>query len=94
MAAAYTESIKVLLPINEEDTGSESVWFLVTPEVKAAYDADEDGTIYEGILDNDSFDFVGLMHGTKLPFKMQGTLKPVVLFEALKDYKLSKDISF
>lgn len=84
----YTENIQVMLPLFIQEQGYEGVWFLVTPEVKAAYDRDEEGTTYEGILDNDSFLYRGLMHGTKLPFIMQGKNKPVVVIDALKDYEV------
>ena len=91
MAAEYTESIQVMLPLFLQEQGFEGVWFLVTPEVKKAYDRGEDGTIYEGILDNDSYLYKGLMHGTKLPFIMQGErLKPIVVLDALKNYEVEE----
>ena len=87
MAAEHTESIKVLLPSNEADFlqgFGEGVWFLVTKEVKAAYDADEVDTTYWGILDNDPYNWAELKHGAKLPFEMRGEQRPVVLYDFLK----------
>lgn len=87
--ADYTEHIKVLLPINDEDFkqggGLEAVWVKVAKEVKAAYENDEDGTVYEGILDNDCIIYPGLNHGVLIPFEMRKDTKPVALWSWLKE---------
>ena len=85
----YTEYIKVNLPPNEEwekQSGGEGCFVLVTPEVKKAYDEDESGTNYTGILDNDSLYFPGLMHGTIIPFEMRGEKRPIVKFNWLLEH--------
>ena len=85
----YTEYIKINLPDSEEKYRSgngEGCFCLVTPEVKAAYDADENGTTYEGILDNDSVYYPGLNHGTLIPFEMRGSFRPVVPYTWLIEH--------
>ena len=84
--AKYTENIKVNLPPCEEmeqHSAGEGCFVLVTPEVKKAYDEDESGTSYEGVLNNDSLYFPGLMHGTIIPFEMRGEKRPIVRFNWL-----------
>lgn len=81
--------IKVNLPSSEEDYKQgygEGVWAIVTPEIKKAYDDDEAGTTYNGILDNDSCYYVGLEHGAAIPFEMRGEKRPVVPYSWLKDH--------
>lgn len=82
--------IKVNLPASQEayDRGNgEGVWCLVTEDVKKAYDADEVGTSYTAILDNDSVYYPKLVHGTKIPIEMRGEYRPVVSYKWLiKNY--------
>lgn len=81
--------IKVNLPDSPEhyeEGRGEGCFFIVDDRTKAAYDADENGTVYEGILDNDSLYFPGLTHGATLPVEMRGTARPVVPYEALEGY--------
>ena len=77
------QHIKANLPTSESqyETGNgEGVFVLVTPEVKAAHDSDEAGTTYTGILDNDSYYYIGLKHGAEIPIEMRGECRPVVPF--------------
>ena len=87
--------IKVNLPISEQDyndAAGEGVWVIVSAEVKAAHDNDETGTSYTGILDNDSFDYIGLEHGAIIPFEMRGDHRPVVPYSWLTEhYKINKE---
>lgn len=85
--------IKVNLPQSEEayrqGTG-EGCFFIVSDEVKRAYDADEAGTTYTGILDNDSSYYRGLYHGEELTIEMRGDKRPVVPYSQLiKRYELN-----
>lgn len=83
------EHIKVNLPASEDDYLNgygEGVFMLVTPEIKAAYDADESGTKYTGILDNDSMNYPSLKHGALIPFEMRGDKRPVVSLNWLVDH--------
>ena len=83
------EHIKVNLPSTEHDYiagNGEGVFVLVSDEVKAAHDADESGTSYTGILDNDSYYYIGLEHGAVIPFEMRGELRPVVPFGWLSEH--------
>ena len=87
--ATYTEYIKVNLPPAaelEEHSAGEGVFVMVTPAAKAAYDADEKGTKYEGILANDSLYFPGLEQGTQIPILMQGEKRPIVPYNWLFDH--------
>ena len=80
--------IKANIPENEESytTGNgEGVWVLVDKKTKNAYDTDEKGTNYSGILDNDSIFYCGLTAGTIIPLEMRGENKPVVPFEFLAE---------
>jgi len=84
--AGKLEHIKVNLPFNEDaesKSAGEGVFVLVYPDAKAAYDADETGTTYEGFLDNDSYYYPELKHGVKIPIKMQGETRPVVPYNWL-----------
>lgn len=77
------EYIKVNLPDSPEAESAgngEGVFVLVNEEVKRAYDADEAGTTYSGILDNDSIYYPELLHGTPIKFEMRGEYRPVVSF--------------
>ena len=83
------EHIKVNLPPTEElynQGAGEGVFVWVDSETKRAYDTDESGTTYEGIIDNDSIYYPGLTHGVKIPFEMRGTLRPVVPFNWLVEH--------
>lgn len=75
------EYIKVNLPASQEayrNGNGEGVWVLVEENVKKAYDTDEGGTCYKGILDNDSVYYPALKHGVTIPFEMRGENRPVV----------------
>lgn len=77
----YVHSIKANLPSTEAEYvegNGEGCFFLIDDKAKKAYDTDEEGTVYEGILDNDSMYYPGLLHGTKVPLEMRGELRPVV----------------
>ena len=81
--------IKANLPATEEDYKQgygEGVFIIVTPEIKEAYNNDESGTTYNGILDNDSIYYIGLEHGEQIPFEMRGELRPVVPFTWLQEH--------
>lgn len=74
------EHIKVNLPSSERDYidgCGEGCFVLVEADAKKAYDTDESGTEYTGILDNDSLYYPGLMHGVVIPFEMRGEKRPV-----------------
>ena len=80
--------IKVNLSVDQgsyEHSAGEGVWVIVTPEVKEAYDNDEAGTTYTGILDNDSWYYKGLIHGEVIPFEMRGEFRPVVPYSWLQE---------
>lgn len=89
------EYIKVNLPATESDFiggYGESVFVLVDEETKTAYDHDETGGSYTGILDNDSFYYIGLEHGAVIPFEMRGENKPVVFYSWLTEhYEINKE---
>lgn len=75
-----------------EYSAGEGVWFIVDDETKAAYDADESGGAYEGVLANDSLYYIGLNHGVILPLEMRGNRRPVVPVEWLKEhYEINKE---
>jgi hypothetical protein len=83
------EHIKVNLPDSPEaykNGNGEGVWVLVNEDVKRAYDTDEAGTTYEGILDNDSIYYPELMHGVVIPIEMRGNNRPVTPYEWLIDH--------
>ena len=85
----YTEYIKVNLPGSAEreaQGGGEGCYFLVDAETKRAYDTDESGTQYQGVLDNDSLYYPGLTHGEILSFTMQGEKRPIVSFNYLVEH--------
>ena len=82
------EHIKANLPANQtsyEEGSGEGVFILVTPEVKAAYDNNETGGNYEGILDNDSMYYPELKHGARIPLEMRGNNRPVCPLNWLLD---------
>lgn len=83
------EHIKVNLPKSEQgyiDGNGEGCFVLVDAEVKQAYDTDEAGTEYTGILDNDSCYYPGLEHGEIIPFEMRGEKRPVCPFNWLVEH--------
>ena len=83
----YIHDIKVNVPITPIDFKQghgEGCFILVNDAAKKAYDENEAGTIYEGILDNDSCDYIDLKHGALLRFEMRGALRPVVLIDDLQ----------
>lgn len=87
--ATYSEYIKVNLTKckdDEKDSAGEGVWCLVTKETKAAHDTDETGTEYEAVLDNDSFEYPGLIHGEIMPIRMNGEKRPIVPFNWLLEH--------
>lgn len=78
--------IKANLPnseTNEIQGYGEGCFFLVSPDTAAALDRDEDGTLYAGILDNDSVYFPYIMHGELLPLVTKGKQRPVVPYKYL-----------
>ena len=84
------EHIKANIPHSREEYeigAGEGCFFLVSEDVKAAYDKDEAGTVYTGILDNDSIYYPGLNHGAELPLEMRGNMRPVVPIEALAQWE-------
>lgn len=93
--AEYTKHIKANLPRNAEDyeNGSgEGCFFLVSERTKEAHDTNESGTVYEGLLDNDSIYYKDLLHGTLLPIEMRGERRPVVPLDYLQaNYELAED---
>jgi len=92
------EYIKVNLPATEEayiHGYGEGVFMLASEEVKKAYDDDEAGTLYKGILDNDSLYYKGLYAGEELPVEMRGEKRPVVPYSWLIDhYEVNPDWIF
>lgn len=80
--------IKVNIPETEEgfeEGFGEGVWVIVDEDVRRLYDEDDEGTICEGILDNDSISYPGLLHGEKIPFVTRGERRPVVLLYWLRE---------
>lgn len=87
--ATYTEYIKANLPAdaeNEKTSNGEGVFIMVTPAAKRAYDENETGTEYEGILANDSLYYPGLEQGATVPVLMKGETRPIVPFNWLFDH--------
>ena len=86
--------IKANLPGSPEayESGNgEGCFFLVPPEVRKAYDNDEAGTIYEGVIDNESIYFPGILPGDLLPLEMRGKNRPVVSYDYLKRLQALKE---
>ena len=82
------EHIKVNIPENIGDYKSgngEGCWVIVDDDVKRAYDNDENGTVYEGILDNDCWCYPELLHGIRIQFEMRGKFRPVASVEYLQE---------
>ena len=83
------EHIKVNLPADQaqyEAGCGEGVFMFVEAAAKRAYDTDETGTTYIGILDNDSINYPTLKHGAGLPIEMRGESRPVVPIDYLAEY--------
>jgi len=83
------EHIKVNLPKSEEgykEGSGEGCFVLVDEDAKRAYDTDEAGTEYTGILDNDSCYYPKLRHGETIPFEMRGDKRPVVPYSWLIEH--------
>ena len=78
-------------PEAEERGNGEGCFFLVPPEVKKAYDSDEAGTLYEGVIDNESVYFPGILPGDLLPLEMRGKNRPVVSYDYLKRLQALKE---
>ena len=80
------EHIKVNLPSNEKNYLSgngEGCWVLVNEDAFKAYENDENDTTYNGILDNDSIYYPGLLAGTEIPIETRGKCRPVVPYSWL-----------
>lgn len=80
--------IKVNFPATRDDWehgNGEGMWVLVGNEVKALYDSDFDGGTFYGTLDNDSWYYPGLSHGTEVPFDMRGECRPVADYDWLAE---------
>ena len=60
-----------------EDGSGEGMWVIIDPESKDIYDADTEGDIITGILDNDSMDNPDLVHGTPILCETRGYHRPV-----------------
>lgn len=85
--------IKVNLPDSRKSYGygnGEGVWVLVDAETKAAHDADVEGGLYRGTLDNDSLYWPGLSHGDEVVFEMRGENRPVVSYDWLEARSLGE----
>ena len=70
-----SDHIRVNLPATPEDEGTgngEGCWALVTSEAKAAYDSNETGGEYFGILDNDSIFYPSIDHGAIILLSLRG----------------------
>lgn len=74
-----------------ESGNGEGCFFLVPPEVRQAYDSNENGTLYEGVIDNESIYFPGILPGDLLPLEMRGDFRPVVPYEYLKRLQALKE---
>lgn len=87
--------IKVNLPATYGDYMAgygESVFVIVSANTKKAHDSDETGTSYTGILDNDSYYYIGLNHGAIVPLEMRGDHRPVVPYSWLTEhYEVNKE---
>lgn len=73
-------------PGDYEAGNGEGVFIIVSDNVKKAHDADENGTSYNGILDNDSYYYIGLNHGAIVPLEMRGDHRPVVPYSWLTEH--------
>ena len=89
-----TDHIRVNLPETHEDeaTGNgEGCWALVSHEVKAAYDSNETGGDYFGILDNDSIYYPGIDHGAIILFTLRGTGRAIASRAYLRALQIIKN---
>lgn len=74
-----------------ESGNGEGMWVVVDAATKDAHDAHIEGGIYEGVLDNDSWYWHGLDHGTVINFEMRGEHRPVVPFEWLVSHYMTNE---
>lgn len=84
------ERLQAYIPATEKaykKGAGELCFFLVSEEVKAAYDREARGGSYSGILDEPSIFYYGLNPGEELPLKLQGIDAPIVPIEALKPWR-------
>lgn len=83
------ERLQVYIPATAEAykrKSGELCFFLVSEDVKAAYDKEARGGNYTAILDEQPLFYDDLKPGQELPIKLQGTNSPIVPYEALKHY--------
>lgn len=81
------ERLRAFIPLTEKEYKKgygEGCYFIVSAEVKAAYDKEETGTTYKGILDTDSMHYPELKQGQELPLEMRGIDSPIVPYKAIK----------
>lgn len=75
--------IKVNLPRTMRDHQSgngEGIWIKVDEDTQTAYDQNESGAGYRGLLANDSLYFPDLKIGMEIPFELRGENRPVADF--------------
>ena len=86
--------VKINLPDSRESYESgngEGCWAIIEGAAATAYEEDgrydpETGAgLYKAILDNDSWYYPGLVHGTEVPIEMRGPSRPVVPIAWLAD---------
>ena len=86
--------IKANLPRTQmeyEEGNGEGCWFIVDRSTKEAYDRNNIGSNFVGVLDNDSLFYEGLQHGVTLPIEMRGVFRAVVPVEALQKWKVADE---
>lgn len=80
-----TEYIKVNLPASEKDFldgNGEGCFVLVDKPTKALWENDENiGNVCHGTLDNDSWYYPEMKHGTEIKFELRGDKRPVAIIE-------------
>ena len=84
------ERLKAFIPAcakEYKDGSGELCFFLVSEELKAAYEKEATGGNYTGILDEQPFNYDELKPGQELPLKLQGIDAPIVPIEALKPWQ-------
>lgn len=75
------KEVKANIPANaaEYERGNgEGVFVAIDGETLEAYNENKTGGEYIGSLDNDSWNYPGLTHGTTIPLEMRGENRPVV----------------
>lgn len=84
-----SELVKVNLPDSQESyehgNGEGCFARLIGAEACEAYWADAESGDYQALLDNDSWYYPGLKHGTTVPVEMRGRNRPVVPLKWLQD---------